>query len=332
MASDGFRRATFVFRRGRLRDKCGQNGSHGCWVSVPHKCRNARMFERVDMKLAITNVLAVATVCVIFLAVSPASAAPPAGRGPGAGIGQAVPRGMPVGVPQLGRTVPNPGPQVVPVQQPLPPQIPQLSPRAPQQVPTPLPSPTPRRRKPIQTQVVPRGRVPETRESVSPNAQAQFQSKKLESQKVKQSIEKTKSAQTKDKERKSTKTKSSRSQAIAPKTAPGGPAVIPSASPLITPPPVQAPAAPPPVVISQAPRADPRTLEPVWAELSPEERARLHSAHQNAMSDPGLAAFRDRYQQARKEYRDRLRDALLKADPSVQPILEKVKKSPRDNR
>jgi hypothetical protein len=290
------------------------------------------MFERVDMKLAITNVLAVVTVCVLFLVVSPASAAPPAGRRPGAGVGQAVPRGMPVGAPQIGRTVPNPGPQVVPVPQPLPPQVPQFS-RAPQQASTPFPSPTPRRRKPIQTQIVPRGRVPETRESVSPNAQPQFQSKKLESQKVKQKIEETKAAETKhaeskDKGRKSAKSKSSRSQAIAT----GSPTVIPSASPLITPPPVQAPAAPPPVVISQAPRTDPRTLEPVWAELSPEERARLHSAHQSAMSDPGLAAFRDRYQQARKEYRDRLRDALLRADPSVQPILEKVKKSPRDNR
>jgi hypothetical protein len=58
--------------------------------------------------------------------------------------------------------------------------------------------------------------------------------------------------------------------------------------------------------------------------LSMEEQAKLRSAHDTAMRDPALAATRQRYEQARKEFRDKLRDALLKADPSVQPILEKV--------
>jgi hypothetical protein len=61
-----------------------------------------------------------------------------------------------------------------------------------------------------------------------------------------------------------------------------------------------------------------------FSRLSREEQVRFRSAHDMALRDPQLAATRQRYEQARREYRDKLRDALLKADPSVQPILEKV--------
>jgi hypothetical protein len=66
--------------------------------------------------------------------------------------------------------------------------------------------------------------------------------------------------------------------------------------------------------------------------LSMEEQAKLRSAHDTAMRDPALAATRQRYQQARQEFRDKLRDALLKADPSVQPILEKVHRQRQKDR
>ena len=62
------------------------------------------------------------------------------------------------------------------------------------------------------------------------------------------------------------------------------------------------------------------------ATLSMDEQARFRSAHDMAMRDPALAATRQRYEQARNEYRNKLREALLKADPSVQPILEKVRR------
>jgi len=64
--------------------------------------------------------------------------------------------------------------------------------------------------------------------------------------------------------------------------------------------------------------------------LSGEERARLQSAHLAALRDPALRESRERFQQAKKEYRDKLRDALLKADPAVQPIIEKVRRQRRD--
>lgn len=57
-----------------------------------------------------------------------------------------------------------------------------------------------------------------------------------------------------------------------------------------------------------------------------EEQARLRSAHDTAMRDPTLAQSRERYEQARREFRERLRAALVKVDPSVQPILEKVRR------
>ena len=69
-----------------------------------------------------------------------------------------------------------------------------------------------------------------------------------------------------------------------------------------------------------------------FSKLSLEEQAKLRSAHDVALRDPALAQSRERFEQARKDFRDRLRDALLKADPSVQPILEKVRSSPRRDR
>jgi hypothetical protein len=66
--------------------------------------------------------------------------------------------------------------------------------------------------------------------------------------------------------------------------------------------------------------------------LSRDEQARLRTAHDTAMRDPALAATRQRYEQARKEFRDKLRDALLKADPSVQPIIEKVRRQRQKDR
>jgi hypothetical protein len=66
--------------------------------------------------------------------------------------------------------------------------------------------------------------------------------------------------------------------------------------------------------------------------LSMEEQARFRSAHDTALRDPSVAATRQRYEQARNEYRNKLREALLKADPSVQPILEKVRRQRQKDR
>ena len=69
-----------------------------------------------------------------------------------------------------------------------------------------------------------------------------------------------------------------------------------------------------------------------FSRLSMEEQARFRSARDMAMRDPALAATRQRYEQARNEYRNKLREALLKADPSVQRILEKVRRERKRDR
>ncbi|MGI9086732.1 MAG: hypothetical protein ACR2HH_03160 [Chthoniobacterales bacterium] len=60
------------------------------------------------------------------------------------------------------------------------------------------------------------------------------------------------------------------------------------------------------------------------ASLSPDERARLKAAHQKAMADPTVQAAKDRTKTSRKEFREMRRAAMLKADPSIQPILDKM--------
>ena len=62
-----------------------------------------------------------------------------------------------------------------------------------------------------------------------------------------------------------------------------------------------------------------------FANLTEDERSRLRAAHQKAMQDPALQAAREKLRQARREFREILRPALLKADPSIQPILDKLR-------
>jgi len=56
-----------------------------------------------------------------------------------------------------------------------------------------------------------------------------------------------------------------------------------------------------------------------------ELRAQIHN-HAAAMSDPTVQASRERLRQTAREFHESMRAAMLKADPSVQPILEKLPK------
>jgi hypothetical protein len=53
-------------------------------------------------------------------------------------------------------------------------------------------------------------------------------------------------------------------------------------------------------------------------------RAKLHTAHEIAMRDPKVRAAREQRNRANKKYHAALRAAMLKADPSLQPILDKI--------
>jgi hypothetical protein len=67
-----------------------------------------------------------------------------------------------------------------------------------------------------------------------------------------------------------------------------------------------------------------RRWEQRLANLSPEERQKLQSARQKAMQDPAVQTAHDKMRQAHKEFQDAMRAAMLKADPSIQPILGKI--------
>lgn len=63
-----------------------------------------------------------------------------------------------------------------------------------------------------------------------------------------------------------------------------------------------------------------------FANLSADERQKLQAAHEKAMQDPAVRAAHDKMHQAHREFRDAMHAAMLKADPSIQPILDKMPK------
>jgi hypothetical protein len=67
-----------------------------------------------------------------------------------------------------------------------------------------------------------------------------------------------------------------------------------------------------------------RRWEQRLANLSPEERQKFEAARQKAIQDPSVQAAHDKMRQAHKEFQEAMRAAMLKADPSIQPILNKM--------
>jgi Spy/CpxP family protein refolding chaperone len=58
--------------------------------------------------------------------------------------------------------------------------------------------------------------------------------------------------------------------------------------------------------------------------LTPQERDQLRAAHQKAMQDPAVRSAQMKMRQAHREYRDAMRASMLKADPTIQPVLNKI--------
>ena len=58
--------------------------------------------------------------------------------------------------------------------------------------------------------------------------------------------------------------------------------------------------------------------------LSQPEREKLKAAQDKAMQDPAVQSAHEKVKQARKEFRDSMHAAMLKVDPSIQPILDKM--------
>ena len=84
----------------------------------------------------------------------------------------------------------------------------------------------------------------------------------------------------------------------------------------------------------QGPGQEGRQLPRLPAQLSPDEQKRLHEAMEKAKQDPAVkeaheqaAKAQQAAAEAQKKARDITEEAARKADPSVAPILEKIKKA-----
>lgn len=66
--------------------------------------------------------------------------------------------------------------------------------------------------------------------------------------------------------------------------------------------------------------------------LTPEEQAKLRAANKAARKDPAFIAAKAERKTNPKAFREARRAAMLKADPSVGPILEKMKEARRERR
>jgi hypothetical protein len=60
--------------------------------------------------------------------------------------------------------------------------------------------------------------------------------------------------------------------------------------------------------------------------LTPEERQKVMNARKSAMQDPSVSSARQKLQAAQKEFHEALDAAMLKADPSLKPVLDKMPK------
>ena len=89
-----------------------------------------------------------------------------------------------------------------------------------------------------------------------------------------------------------------------------------------------------PSILAQAQDENDKTWrhnhDAVLTKLPREEREKLQAAHEKAMQDPTVQAAREKLKQARKEFRESMHAAMLKADPAVEPILSKLPKHERD--
>jgi hemolysin activation/secretion protein len=71
-------------------------------------------------------------------------------------------------------------------------------------------------------------------------------------------------------------------------------------------------------------RREEREREERVNKLSIEEQVKLRAAERNAAEDPAVKAALEKRNRAIQEFRAALRASMIKADPTVEPILDKV--------
>ena len=65
--------------------------------------------------------------------------------------------------------------------------------------------------------------------------------------------------------------------------------------------------------------------------LSTDEQAKFRAAHKQALQNPEVRAAAERRKQANAEYHDLLHREMLRIDPSLKPLLEKLSELARHN-
>ena len=65
--------------------------------------------------------------------------------------------------------------------------------------------------------------------------------------------------------------------------------------------------------------------------FSPEEQAKLRAAHKQALENPDVRAADERRKQANADYHDQLHREMLRIDPSLKPLLDKLSDLRRHN-
>ena len=73
-------------------------------------------------------------------------------------------------------------------------------------------------------------------------------------------------------------------------------------------------------------------MEPPATKLSIDEQLKLRAAQQKAASDPAVVEAVKKRDQAINEFRAALQAAMIKADPTIAPLLEKVEFAPQPHR
>ena len=68
-----------------------------------------------------------------------------------------------------------------------------------------------------------------------------------------------------------------------------------------------------------------KKMRRAYETLTPDEQRQLRAARKTAMQDPSVKAAEATRATDRKGYRKAMREAMLKADPNIGPVLEKMR-------
>lgn len=77
-------------------------------------------------------------------------------------------------------------------------------------------------------------------------------------------------------------------------------------------------------------RARAGRMHGAWKTLTPEEQQKVKSAWKTAKGNPEVAQARTHMMEAAKAFHSARKNAMLKADPSLAPVLEKLETARRE--